>query len=137
MTVIVKSLSNFMTMYVCWLQVFMVLGKTSGNSVIVRKYYVDTIGMVSSTVIRHCHIGQDEIHKNMETFMKGILPSIPLFIYTRKQENCQGFAADAWVPISKQTVVATGTKHTIQCGDFTNVWKEWTCHLNINKTWPN
>lgn len=59
---------------------------------------------------RYCHIGQDEIDRNMEAFLKGIDPSLSLSIYMRKQENCQDFASDARVPISEATMVTTGTK---------------------------
>jgi hypothetical protein len=85
----------------------------------------------------YCHICQDKIYKNMETILKGIDPSLPLSVYTRKQENCQDFTADARVPISEATMVTTGTKHTIQCGDFTNASKEWNRHPEANKTWTN
>ena len=85
---------------------------------------------------RYCHIGQDKIDRNMETFLKGIDPSLPLSVYTRKQENCQDFAADARVPISEATMVTTGTKRAIQCGDFTDAWKEWNGHPDADKTWP-
>eukprot|EP00804_Cyclotella_cryptica_P005893 CCRYP_000166-RA/>CCRYP_000166-RA protein AED:0.85 eAED:0.85 QI:0/0/0/0.5/1/1/2/0/216 len=68
----------------------------------------------------YCHIGQDEINVNMSTFLKGIDPSLPLTVCMRKQEHCQDFAANAGVPISEATMVTTGTKHAIQCGDFTN-----------------
>eukprot|EP00804_Cyclotella_cryptica_P013783 CCRYP_016886-RA/>CCRYP_016886-RA protein AED:0.80 eAED:0.80 QI:0/0/0/0.5/1/1/2/0/179 len=68
----------------------------------------------------------DAIDHNMAMFLKGIDPSLPLSDYTRKQGNCQDFAADARVPISEATttMVTTGTKHAIQCGNFTNAWKE-------------
>ena len=86
---------------------------------------------------RYCHIGQDEIDSNMSTFLKGIDPSLPLSVYTRKQEHAQDFAADARVPISEATMVTTGTKHAIQCGDFTDAWKEWNRRPEPEKTWPN
>ncbi|KAL7479535.1 hypothetical protein ACHAW6_005261 [Cyclotella cf. meneghiniana] len=68
----------------------------------------------------------------MGNFMKGINPSLPLSVYT-KQENCQDFATDAKVAISEETMVTTGTKHAIQCGDFTDIWKEWTRRPNLAK----
>ena len=50
----------------------------------------------------YCHVGKDEINKNMETFMKGSNPSHPLFVYTRKQENCQdSLPMHAWPSPSK------------------------------------
>eukprot|EP00804_Cyclotella_cryptica_P020406 CCRYP_012624-RA/>CCRYP_012624-RA protein AED:0.67 eAED:0.42 QI:0/0/0/0.75/0/0/4/0/921 len=85
----------------------------------------------------YCHIGQDKIDSNMSTFLKGMDPSLPLSVYTRKQEHCQDFAADAHVPISEATMVTTGTKHAIQCCDFTGAWKEWNRRPDAEKTWPN
>ena len=68
---------------------------------------------------RYCQIDQSNIDKNMETFQQGIDPTQLLSVYIRKQENCQDFVNNARVPISKQTMVTTGTKHALQCGDFT------------------
>ncbi|KAL7479623.1 hypothetical protein ACHAW6_005348 [Cyclotella cf. meneghiniana] len=34
-------------------------------------------------------------------------------------------------------MVTTGTKHALQCSDFTEAWKEWNRRVNIQKTWPN
>ena len=45
--------------------------------------------------------------------------------YIQKQEDCQEFALDGDVPISEETMVTTGTKHILQCGAFTDSWKEW------------
>ena len=73
----------------------------------------------------------------METFQQGIDPTLPLSVYIRKQENCQDFANNARVPISEQTMITTGTKHALQCGDFTEAWKEWNNCADVQKTWPN
>lgn len=86
---------------------------------------------------RFCQIDQSDIDKNMDTFNEGIDPSLPLSVYIRKQENCQDFANDARVPISEETMVTTGTKHALQCGDFTEAWKTWNRRAAIDKTWPN
>eukprot|EP00804_Cyclotella_cryptica_P026155 CCRYP_013040-RA/>CCRYP_013040-RA protein AED:0.67 eAED:0.67 QI:0/-1/0/1/-1/1/1/0/273 len=85
----------------------------------------------------YCHIGPDEVNKNLDTFLKGILAFLSPSVYTRKQENCQDFAADTQVHISEATMVTTGTKHVIQCGDFTDAWKEWNYRPKAKKTWPN
>eukprot|EP00970_Alexandrium_tamarense_P011559 scaffold2534_cov176-Alexandrium_tamarense.AAC.1 len=74
---------------------------------------------------RYCQIDQSEIDKNMEIFYEGMDPSVPLSVYIRKQEECQDFALDAKVPISDQTMITTATKHALQCGDYTEAWKEW------------
>ena len=79
---------------------------------------------------RYCHIGQDEIDRNMEALLKGIDPSLPLSNYMRKQENCQDFASDARVPISDATMVTTETKQP------SNV-AEWNRCPDADKTWPN
>nr|ACA60896.1 gag protein [Thalassiosira pseudonana] len=84
---------------------------------------------------RYCQIDQSEIDKNMETFYEGMDPSLPLSVYIRKQENCQDFANDAKVPISDQTMITTATKHALQCGDYTEAWKEWNRGTDAQKTW--
>eukprot|EP00970_Alexandrium_tamarense_P006376 scaffold1087_cov138-Alexandrium_tamarense.AAC.2 len=86
---------------------------------------------------RYCQIDQSEIDKNMETFYKGMDPSLPLSVYIRKQEECQDFANDAKVPISDQTMITTATKHALQCGDYTEAWKEWNRGTDAQKTWRN
>jgi hypothetical protein len=47
-------------------------------------------------------ISQPDLDGNMAKFLSGINSGLPLAIYTRKQEKCQVFAADAGVPISKK-----------------------------------
>eukprot|EP00804_Cyclotella_cryptica_P015015 CCRYP_000612-RA/>CCRYP_000612-RA protein AED:0.44 eAED:0.30 QI:0/0/0/1/0/0/4/0/510 len=86
---------------------------------------------------RYCHNSQNEIDRNMDTSLKRIDPSLSLSIYTRKQENCQDFAAGTRVSISEATIVTTKTKHVIQCGNFTKAWKEWNRCPKADKTWPN
>jgi hypothetical protein len=86
---------------------------------------------------RYCQIDQSEIDKNMEAFHKGMDPSVPLSVYTRKQEECQDFANDAKVPISDQTMITTATKHALQCVDYTEAWKEWNRGTKAQKTWKD
>lgn len=86
---------------------------------------------------RYCAISQDEIDKNLIAFGTGIDPSLPLAVYTRKQETCQEFAQDANVPISEETMVTTGTKHALQCGGLTQAWREWRRTAAADQTWPN
>jgi hypothetical protein len=62
---------------------------------------------------------------------------LPLAIYTRKQEKCQVFAANARVPISNVTMITTGTKHALACGNMTLTWRKWKRCLLTNHTWPN
>eukprot|EP00804_Cyclotella_cryptica_P023052 CCRYP_000317-RA/>CCRYP_000317-RA protein AED:0.29 eAED:-0.50 QI:0/-1/0/1/-1/0/1/0/351 len=84
---------------------------------------------------RYCHIDQADLDKNLERFNQGIDPSVPLIVYIRKQEDFQEFANDGNVNISKATMVTTGTKHAIQCGAFTDAWKEWNRIPCANQTW--
>eukprot|EP00804_Cyclotella_cryptica_P003022 CCRYP_006031-RA/>CCRYP_006031-RA protein AED:0.79 eAED:0.44 QI:0/0/0/0.5/1/1/2/0/224 len=84
---------------------------------------------------RYCTITQDEIKRNIELFLRGIDPTLPLAIYTKKQKDCQEFLIDAWVPISSELMVTTGTKHAINCGDFHQAWREWQRTPPPNQTW--
>jgi hypothetical protein len=84
---------------------------------------------------RYCHIDQSDLDKNLDRFYQGIDPSVPLIVYIRKQEDCQEFANDGKVNISEATMVTTGTKHAIQCGAFTDAWKEWNRIPRANQTW--
>eukprot|EP00804_Cyclotella_cryptica_P012510 CCRYP_017698-RA/>CCRYP_017698-RA protein AED:0.55 eAED:0.55 QI:0/-1/0/1/-1/0/1/0/243 len=84
---------------------------------------------------RYCHIDQSDLDKNLDRFNQGIDPSVPLVVYIRKQEDCQEFANGGSVNISEATMVTTGTKHAIQCGAFTDAWKEWNRIPRANQTW--
>lgn len=86
---------------------------------------------------RYCKISQDEIDANLTKFNEGIDPSMPLAVYTRKQERCQDFANDAEVPISQAAMVTTGTKHALQCGGMTMAWREWKRRPANQQTWAN
>ncbi|KAL7475564.1 hypothetical protein ACHAW6_001477, partial [Cyclotella cf. meneghiniana] len=70
-------------------------------------------------------------------FNKGIYPTLPLAVYTQKQETCQEFAQDAKVPISKELMVTTGTKHALQCGGLMQAWHEWRHLPAVQHTWLN
>jgi hypothetical protein len=67
-------------------------------------------------------ISQPDLDNNMTDFHSGIDSSPPLAVYTRKQEKCQVFAANAGVPISDKTMVTTGTKHALACGNTMVAW---------------
>eukprot|EP00804_Cyclotella_cryptica_P001474 CCRYP_003697-RA/>CCRYP_003697-RA protein AED:0.54 eAED:0.23 QI:0/0/0/0.5/1/1/2/0/223 len=84
---------------------------------------------------QYCHIDHADLNKNLKRFNQGIDPSAPLIMYIRKQEDCQEFANDGKVNISEAMMVTTGTKHTIQCGAFTDAWKEWNRIPHANQTW--
>jgi hypothetical protein len=55
----------------------------------------------------YTQISQPDLDDNMTEFHYGINLSLPLAAYTRKQEKCQVFAANAGVPISDKTMITT------------------------------
>jgi hypothetical protein len=71
----------------------------------------------------------------MAKFITGIEPSLPLAVYTCKQEKCQTFAQDAGIPISKATMVTTGTKAALNCGGMELTWQEWKRCPLVDHTW--
>ena len=85
----------------------------------------------------YAQISQPDLDDNMTDFHSGINSGLPLAIYTRKQEKFQVFAADASVPISDKTMITTGTKHTLACGNMMLAWRKWKCHPIFDLTWPN
>jgi hypothetical protein len=82
-------------------------------------------------------ISQPDLDDNMTYFHSGIKSSLPLSVYKRKQEKCQVFIANASVPISNKTMITTGTKHALACGNIMLTWREWKCCHVIGHTWPN
>jgi hypothetical protein len=66
----------------------------------------------------YAQISQPDLDNNVTNFNLGINPNFPLAIYMRKQEKCQTFAQDAGVPISKEMMVMTGTKHALNSGNM-------------------
>jgi hypothetical protein len=85
----------------------------------------------------YTQISQPNLGKNLAGFNTGIDLGLTLSVYTRKQERCQVFALNTAVPISKATMVTTGTKHALACGNMTMAWREWNHRAIINHTWPN
>jgi hypothetical protein len=85
----------------------------------------------------YCTITQDEIDKNMEVFYKGIDPTLPLAVITKRQEDCQEFYINARVPISQELMMTTGTKDAVNCGDFHQAWQEWRHLTTASQTWAN
>jgi hypothetical protein len=73
----------------------------------------------------------------MTDLHSGINLGLPLAVYTRKEDKCQVFVSNARVPISNKTMITTGTKHTLACGNMMLAWREWKCCPPINHTWPN
>jgi hypothetical protein len=58
--------------------------------------------LVMHILTTYAQISQPDLDDNMAKFHSGINSGLPLAIYTRKQEKCQVFAADAGVPIFKK-----------------------------------
>jgi hypothetical protein len=87
-------------------------------------------------LITYTQISQPDLDDNMTDFHSGINSGLPLAVYTRKQEKCQVFAANAGVPMSDETMITTGTKHALAYGNMTLAWCEWTGCLPVNHTWP-
>jgi hypothetical protein len=85
----------------------------------------------------YAQISQPDLDDNMTNFHSGIDSGLPLTIYTRKQEKCQVFAANAGVPISNKTMVTTGTKHALACGNMPLAWHKWKRCPILDHTWPN
>ncbi len=67
----------------------------------------------------------------------GIKPSLPLAIYTHKQEKCQKFAQDAGIPMSEASMVTTSIKAALNCGGTELVWHEWKCCPLVDYMWNN
>ena len=76
---------------------------------------------------------QTEIDANMETFNEGMDPSKTFVAYVRKQKQYLETSVDAEDPISKATMMTTGTKHSVASGDMALAWNKWVC--TQNKTW--
>ncbi len=87
---------------------------------------VDLCTLVYHIATTYVQISQHDLNDNLADFNMGIDPGLPLAIYTRKQKRCKVFALDAVVPISKSTMVTTGTKHALAlaCGNMTMTWRE-------------
>jgi hypothetical protein len=85
----------------------------------------------------YAQISQPDLDDNMTDFHSGINSGLPLAVYTRKQEKCPVFAANAGVPISDKTMITTGTKHALACGNMTLAWRKWKRHPFPDHTWPN
>jgi hypothetical protein len=93
-------------------------------------------------LVTHIHstyatISQPNVDNNMAKFVTGTKPSLPLAVYTRKQEKCQTFAQDASVPFSEATMVTTGTKATLNCGGMGLAWRKQKCCPLIDHMWNN
>ncbi len=87
---------------------------------------VNLCTLVHHIATMYTQISQPDLDNNLDNFNTGIGLDLPLAIYTRKQKRCQVFALDAAVPISEATMVTTGTKHALTCGNMTMAWTSGT-----------
>jgi hypothetical protein len=85
----------------------------------------------------YTQISQPDLDDNMTDFHSSIDTGLLLAIYTRKQEKCQVFAADARVPISNKTMVTTGTKHALACSNMMLAWHKWKRCPILDHNWLN
>jgi hypothetical protein len=98
---------------------------------------VDLRTLVQHILTTYAQISQPDLDDNMTEFNIGINSGLPLAVYTRKQEKCQVFAADAGVPISDELMVTTGSKHAISSGNMRLNWREWKRRPANEHTWAN
>ena len=96
---------------------------------------IDLRTLVQHILAMYAQISQPDLDDNMTKFNIGIDSGLPLAVYTRKQEKCQVFAADAGVPISDELMVTTGSKHAISSGNMMLNWREWKHRPAIEHTW--
>ena len=93
--------------------------------------------LVQHILTTYAQISQPDLDDNMNEFNIGINPGLPLAVYTRKQEKCQVFAADAGDPFSNELMVSTGSKHALSSGNMMLGWREWKRLPAIQHTWDN
>jgi hypothetical protein len=98
---------------------------------------ISLCNLVTHICSTYATIFQIYIDENIAKFVTGIEPSLPLAVYTRKQEKCQTFAQDAGVLISEATMVTTGTKAALNCGSMELAWRKWKCCRLVDHTWNN
>jgi hypothetical protein len=94
----------------------------------------DLVTHICST---YATISQPNVDDNIAKFVTGIEPSLPLAVYTRKQEKCQTFTQDASIPISEATMVTTGTKAALNCGGMELAWCKWKHCPLVDHMWNN
>ena len=98
------------------------------NGVTIRDIYDYVMGNCAT-------ISQADFDTNLDTFNEPINASRTLAVYIRKQELCQDMAEDAHVPITKATMVTTGTKHDVANGGMDDAWRVWMRLPNDQQTW--
>ncbi len=83
---------------------------------------IDLLSLIMHILTTYAQISQPDLDDNMTDFHYGINSGLLLAVYTRKQEECQVFAAVAGVLISDETMITTGTKHALAWDNMTLAW---------------
>jgi hypothetical protein len=91
--------------------------------------------LITHICTTYSQISQPDLGDKVTDFKQGIDPNLPLAIYMLNQEKCQTFVQDAGMPISKEMMVTTGTKHALNCGNMTHTWQEWKHRPLPEQTW--
>jgi hypothetical protein len=94
----------------------------------------DLVAHIQTT---YATILKPDVNDKMTEFHTGIVPALPLAVYTCKQKNCLTFTLNAGIPISEATMVSTGTKAAINCGSMELAWCKWHCCPAIDQMWNN
>ena len=82
----------------------------------------------------YAKISQSEVDNNINKFNEPINSIRTLAVYIRKQELCQEMAEDSYVPITKSTMVTTGTKYRVATGGAYDTWRVWMRLPNDQQT---
>ncbi len=98
---------------------------------------ISLCNLVTHICSTYATISQPNVNDNMAEFVTGIKPSLPLAVYTRKQEKCQTFVQDAGVLISEATMVTTSTKSALNCGGMELAWRTWKRPPLVDHMWNN
>ena len=98
------------------------------NGVAIRNIYDYVMG-------NYATIFQAEVDNNLNKFNEPIDASQTLAVYNRKLELCQEMSEDAHVPITKATMVTTGTNHAVATVGMDYAWRVWMRLPNDQQTW--
>ncbi len=98
---------------------------------------ISLCNLITHICSTYARISQPNVDNNMAEFVISIKPSLPLAVYTRKQEKCQTFGQYTSIPISKATMVTTGTKAALNCGGMELAWRKWNRCPLVDHTWNN
>jgi hypothetical protein len=98
---------------------------------------VNLCTLVMHILNTYAQISQLDLDDNMTNFHSSVDSGLPLAVYTRKQEKCQVFAANAGASISDKTMVNTGTKQALVYSNMMLAWHKWKLCPILNHNWRN